>query len=60
MLDGHKAHFWFSICARSNATFAYAEGAFIANIDGPIRAIRSYIGANSGLKTQRTEIFYRG
>jgi hypothetical protein len=58
MLDGHKAHFWFSTCARSNATFACAEGAFIANIDGQIRAIRSYIGANSSLKTQRTEIFF--
>ncbi|MEQ8840212.1 MAG: hypothetical protein RIB98_04470 [Acidimicrobiales bacterium] len=58
ILDGHKSRFAFSTCGRSNATFANAEGAFIANIDGPIRAIRSYIGANSGPFTQRTEIFY--
>lgn len=58
ILDGHKSRFSFSTCGRSNATFADAEGAFIANIDGPIRAIRSYIGANSGPLTQRTEYFY--
>lgn len=58
ILDGHKSQFAFSTCGRSNATFANAEGAFIANIDGPIRAIRAYIGANSGPLTQRTEYFY--
>lgn len=58
ILDGHKSRFSFSTCNRSNATFADAEGAFIANIDGPIRGIRSYIGANSGPLTQRTEYFY--
>jgi len=58
ILDGHKSRFSFLTCGRSNATFAGAEGAFIANIDGPIRAIRSYIGANSGPLTQRTEYFY--
>ncbi len=58
ILDGHKSRFTFATCGRSNATFADAEGAFVANIDGPVRAIRSYIGANSGPLTQRTEIFY--
>ncbi|GJM36862.1 MAG: hypothetical protein DHS20C19_02290 [Acidimicrobiales bacterium] len=58
ILDGHKSRFSFLTCGRSNATFADAEGAFIANIDGPIRAIRAYIGANSGPLTQRTEVFY--
>lgn len=58
ILDGHKSRFSFATCVRSNATFANAHGAFIANIDGPIRAIRSYIGANSGPLTQRTEYFY--
>ena len=58
ILDGHKSRFSFGTCGRSNATFAAAEGAFIANIDGPIRAIRSYVGANSGPLTQRTEYFY--
>ncbi len=58
ILDGHKNRFGFNTCGRSNATFADAEGAFIANIDGPVRAIRSYIGANSGPLTQRTLVFY--
>ena len=58
ILDGHKSRFAFATCGRSNATFADAEGAFVANIDGPVRAIRSYVGANSGPLTQRTEIFY--
>jgi len=35
-----------------------AEGAFVTNKVGPIRAIRSIIGANSGPLTQRTHIFY--
>jgi hypothetical protein len=58
ILDGHKSRFSFATCGRSNLTFANAHGAFVANIDGPVRAIRSYIGANSGPLTQRTEIFY--
>jgi hypothetical protein len=59
VLDGHKNQFDPNYCGRSNATFADAEGAFIANIDGPVRAIRSYVGANSGPRTQRTHIMYR-
>jgi len=59
ILDGIKARFGLGTCGRSNATFADAEGAFIANIDGPVRAIRSYVGANSGPLTQRTHVFYR-
>lgn len=59
VLDGHKNQFAVNYCGRSNATFADAEGAFIANIDGPVRAIRSYVGANSGPLTQRTHLMYR-
>lgn len=59
LLDGHKAVFAIGSCGRSNATFVAAEGAFVANIDGPVRAIRSYVGANSGPRTQRTHLFYR-
>lgn len=58
VLDGDKSRFGFETCGRSNVTFTDAEGAFVANIDGPVRAIRSHIGANSGPLTQRTEIFY--
>jgi hypothetical protein len=59
VLDGHKNQFDLSTCGRSNATFADGEGAFVANIDGPVRAIRAYIGANSGPRTQRTHLMYR-
>ncbi len=65
LLDGLKARFAFTTCGRSNVTFSgidtlsQAEGAFIANIDGPVRAIRAVIGANSGTYTQRTNTFYR-
>jgi len=58
ILDGHKNRFGFNTCVRSNATFANAHGAFVANIDGPVRAIRSYVGANSGPLTQQTLTFY--
>lgn len=59
LLDGHKNVFAIGECGRSNATFASAEGAFAANIDGPVRAIRAYVGANSGPRTERTHLFYR-
>lgn len=35
------------------------EGTYIAVIDGPVRAIRSYMGANSGPYVQREHIYYR-
>lgn len=59
IIDGHKNQFFINNCGRSNKTFTEDEGAFVANIDGPVRAIRSYIGANSGPKTQRTHLMYR-
>lgn len=59
ILDGHKNQFAPTTCGRSNQTFADGEGAFVANIDGPVRAIRSYVGANSGPLTQRTHLLYR-
>ncbi len=59
ILDGHKNQISTSTCGRSNATFAAGEGAFVANIDGPVRAIRSYVGANSGPLTERTHLMYR-
>jgi hypothetical protein len=58
ILDGFKFTFGPQSCGRSEATFNDAEGAFVANLDGPVRAIRSYVGANSGPLTQRTHIFY--
>ena len=45
-------------CARTEETFANGEGAFFANVDGPLRAIRSFMGANSAPINQRDHILY--
>ncbi len=59
ILDGDKTQVSYG-CGRAEVTFARGGGGFIANISGPVRAIRSYIGANSGTYTQRDQIYYRG
>jgi hypothetical protein len=58
ILDRAKSLLGPGNCGRSEDTFDDGEGAFIANKVGPVRAIRSYIGANSGPLTQREHIFY--
>jgi hypothetical protein len=64
ILDRHKAMFAPGQCGRSEDTFdGYVntlplEAAFVANKSGPVRAIRSYIGANSGPNTQREHVYY--
>jgi hypothetical protein len=58
VLDRAKARLAAGNCGRSEDTFNDAEGAFIANKSGPVRAIRSYLGANSGPLTQREHVFY--
>jgi hypothetical protein len=58
IIDRAKALLGPGNCGRSEDTFDDAEGAFIANKVGPVRAIRSYIGANSGPLTQREHVFY--
>ena len=45
-------------CFRSEVTLNAGEGCFVANKSGPVRAIRSYMGANSGPHTQRQHFFY--
>ncbi len=61
-----RAHYYATAgCARSEDTFDGGadnpgEGAFVANISGPVRAIRSYIGANSYKWTVNTDVFYPG
>ena len=45
-------------CARTEDTFSGGEGAFVTNKDGPVRAIRVYVGANSGPLTERGHLFY--
>lgn len=58
ILDRHKNLFGPSVCDRSEDTFSDGEGAFIINKSGPVRAIRSYLGANSGPRTQREHFYY--
>jgi hypothetical protein len=58
ILDRHKNMFGPGNCARTENTFSNGEGAFFANKDGPVRAIRSYMGANSGPLSQREHFFY--
>lgn len=45
-------------CTRTENTFNDGEGAFVVNKSGPVRALRSYVGANSGPNTQATHAFY--
>ncbi len=64
ILDRHKPMFAPGNCGRTEDTFdgyintSPIEGAFVANKSGPVRAIRSFVGANSGPRTERDEIFY--
>ena len=58
ILDRHKNLFAPGNCARSEDTFSAAEGAFVVNKSGPVRALRAYIGANSGPYTGRLHVFY--
>ncbi|MFN2480770.1 MAG: hypothetical protein ABR554_04715 [Pyrinomonadaceae bacterium] len=58
ILDRHKNLFAPGDCMRSEDTFSSAEGAFVVNKSGPVRAIRAYLGANSGPLTERQHIFY--
>lgn len=48
-------------CSRTEDSFDggdAGEGAFIVNIAGPVRAIRSVLGANSYAYTAKTDVFY--
>ena len=60
VLDRHKNLFGPGVCTRTEDTFSAGEGAFFANKSGPVRSIRSYLGANSGPLTQRDHLFYAG
>jgi len=60
ILDMHKSMISASSCGRSERTFSNGEGAFLTNRVGPVRAIRDFIGANSGPMTERRELMYPG
>lgn len=59
ILDRHRNLFGVGNCVRSENTFSAGDGGYATNIDGPVRVIRSYLGANSGTYTQREHLFYR-
>jgi hypothetical protein len=58
VLDRHKFMLAPGDCGRSENTFSLGKGSFVTNKVGPVRAIRSYMGANSGGFTQREHVFY--
>ena len=58
ILDRYKTSFAPGSCARTEYTGSRGEGAFIVNRAGPIRAIRSFLGFNSGPLVQREYVFY--
>jgi hypothetical protein len=58
VLDRHKNLILPGDCGRSEDTFSLGPGAAVANKSGPVRAIRSVMGANSGRFTQRQHVFY--
>jgi hypothetical protein len=58
ILDRRKHLFGPGVCQRSEDTFANGEGAFVVNKNGPVRGLRSVLGANSGPLTQETLYFY--
>ncbi|MFP4055204.1 MAG: hypothetical protein ACLFV7_15205 [Phycisphaerae bacterium] len=60
ILDGDKFQFLPGISIRTTGTFSRGKGEYLAHIDGPVRAIRSVVGANSGRLTQRDWVFYEG
>ncbi|MCW5890246.1 MAG: hypothetical protein KIT14_06805 [bacterium] len=60
ILDRNKPMFGPGVCGRTEETFSNGEGAFIVNKSGPVRALRSYVGANSGPLTQREHVYYAG
>ncbi|MFT5358530.1 MAG: hypothetical protein ACI9KE_005769 [Polyangiales bacterium] len=45
-------------CRRSANSFSNGRGVVATVKSGPVRAIRSYLGANSGPGTQRTHFYY--
>ena len=58
VLDRHKSLFGPGNCARSENTFSAGEGAFMMNRSGPVRALRGYLGCNSGPTSWRMHAFY--
>ncbi|GAA3991913.1 hypothetical protein [Hymenobacter antarcticus] len=60
ILDRYKNFFANGNCIRHEDAFSASENAFVTVKAGPVRVIRSYMGAVSGPLTQRTHWFYAG
>ena len=58
LLDRHKIQIFASECGRTEFTGSAGRGAFVTNRAGPVRAIRSVIGFNSGPLVQGDHVFY--
>lgn len=54
ILDRHQAFVAPNNCFRSEQTFSDSRGTIVTSKNGPVRAIRSVMGANSGVGTQIT------
>jgi hypothetical protein len=48
IIDSHQYFVSLNNCVKTEITFSQRRGPIIANIDGPIRGIRSVMGAHSG------------
>ena len=58
LLDRAKIMLWPGDCGRHETTGSRSEGAFVAHRAGPVRAIRSVVGFNSGPLVQRDHVLY--
>jgi hypothetical protein len=58
ILERNKIRFYPGECSTNEQNFSVGGGAFVANKSGPVRAIRAYLGASSGIFTERDHIFY--
>jgi len=57
LLDRHQAFVAINQCARTEDTFSNSSGPIVTSKNGPVRAIRSVMGSNSGTFNQLTISF---
>jgi hypothetical protein len=43
---------------RNEDTFSFSRGCFVASRGGPVRALRCFMGSNSGVYNQLSQVFY--
>lgn len=57
ILDRHQGFIAPGFCNRTEETFSRGRGPIVNSIDGPVRAIRTVMGSNSGTFNQLTALF---